>query len=807
MTENLPLFSYNYDSDIEDRFETFINWGLPFGTAKINNVHADTFIKELPYFQYSSRFVPHSHDSVRSYFHKQEGLEDDLLSATQPFSKSYDKNKFITSKKYLLFAKAYLNVIIFYRNIRSRPKSIIYALIYLEKALRLLDGDSNNLNQIKLITFQRALRDLQESHYTQGIKYDTGKELEILAGMMQSGHHTKTFRFSNKGFNLLDKPFSFVSDIRAKSRKKAIAIDDNEFNQQSSSRITNEELAAVGLAYCKSLEENGRVSKPNFIASICGFSFTTVSMRLSETLLLSRDALYSDEDTNRVRIRLRRPKIDESQNLPIPHKLSKLANEMFRNILDFSYEAHEAFKFYIEKFPNSFSEVNELYIPLKFKKLFSQEYLSEQDVVIILGHEDHSSTNFPHRLRKLQKYIFAYQPNDLSNTLAKVSRKKNFNYVRIDQFEKACEKHQLKIRIPSNLDKSKYITCKLALEYMDKRSGAIKLSHSIFSHSVKPRNFIKTQDLYDFLLTQFKKSKFTHWPYTSKDRTTKIDNALLVWFLSANNGREGIGSEMSQWWRPEVLSGQTINNWLSEYSQGPAILFSKLNIRLSNGNYPSITLHKTRKYHQTEALLAGANEKFIDELAGRKNGRQSEYYDLRTPHEIISQSIETFDPNIDFDVIGPVTLEAPSKVKIIERKIFLYENAAPKHITEVGGCKSDWAIDPCEMFGDCMRCNKSVWQKGDIKRLPVIEEIRTYSIKMMEQANIIIAAGNDSLPVKKHLQQFKETIERCEQILAIEKDSSVKIGTIVTFSAPVGSFSVSELTHKLRTENCECFKE
>lgn len=74
--------------------------------------------------------------------------------------------------------------------------------------------------------------------------------------------------------------------------------------------------------------------------------------------------------------------------------------------------------------------------------------------------------------------------------------------------------------------------------------------------------------------------------------------------------------------------------------------FFNLNIRLSDGSYPSITLHKTRKYHQTEALLAGANEKFIDELAGRKNGKQSEHYDLRTPHEIISQSIETFDPDI-----------------------------------------------------------------------------------------------------------------------------------------------------------------
>ena len=808
MAEILPLFPIHSELDVLDRFEKFINWGLPFGTANINNIHADNFDQELPYFEYSSRLIPHSHDSVKSFFHKQEFLKCGVLPpTTKPFTKSGDDNKFITSKNYLLFAKAYINVITFYRNLRSHPKSTVLALIYLEKALRVLNGDSNNLHQIKLISFQRALRDIQESNYCQSVKYDTGKELEILAGMLQTGHHTKTFRFSGKGFNLLDKPFSFASDIQGKSRKKAISVDDSEFNQKNSSRITNEELAAVGLAYCKSFDIDGRISKTSFMASICGLSFTTVSMRISETLLLSRDALYSDQDNKeRTRIRLTRPKIDESQNLPIPHKLSNLAKEMFENILSFSQGAHEAFKFYLAKFPNSFSEVNELYIPLHLRDIFNKEYLSKEDVLLVLGCPDSPNYYFPSRLAKLPVHIFIKEPNDISHLVSKDFRRHSAPYIRIDEFEKASQKYKLSINMPQNIDKTKYITCVMARKYIGKGYSHLKISHPIFSASVKPGYFIKSQDLYNVLFKQFKQSKFMHWPYTSKDKTTKLDNALLVLHLP-DNGASSIGNEITQWWCPDVLSGQTINQWFSEYQQGPAKLFSILDIRLRDGSYPSITLHKTRKYHQTEALLAGANEKFIDELAGRKNGKQSEYYDLRTPHEIISQSIETFDPDVDFDVIGPVTLEAPPKVKVIARKVFLYENAAPKHITEVGGCRSDWSINPCEMFGDCMRCNKSVWQKGDKKRLPIIHDIRNYSIRMIEQANNKIAEGNNHLPVKKHLQQFKETLERCEQIFAIENDASVKIGTIVTFSAPTGSFSVSELTNKLRIENCECSKE
>lgn len=808
MTENLPLFSISRELDNQSRFEQFIEWGLPFGSANINTIHAGNFDKEVPYFEYSSHFIPHSHDSSKSFFFKQEFLKNNLPDANEAVAKTSNEHKFITSKNFLLFAKAYLNVITFYRNLRSSPKSLILALIYLEKALRVLNEDSNNLNQIKLITFQRALRSIQESNYIHGIKYDAGKELEMIAGMLQSGHHTKTFRFSGKGFNLLDKPFSFKSDIPAKSRKKAISVDDKEFDQKNSSRITNEELAAVGLAYSKSVDLNGRLSKATFMASICGLSFTTVSMRVSETLLLGRDAIYVEEDNKkRTRIRLARPKIDESQNLPIPHKLSNLAKEMFDNILYFSQGAHEAFKFYLEKFPNSFSDVNELYIPLALRDTFKKEYLSKEDVLFILGCPDSKFHYFPSRLAKLSVEIFIKEPGDISNLVSKKSKRPSTSYVRIDEFESACKKYQKHLNLPPNIDKTKYIPFVLAKKFIGFGFNHIRKSDPIFSILVKPVYRIKTQDLYNFLFMQFKKSKFMHWPYTSKDKTTRLDNALLVSFLPDNIKGIGIGNEIAQWWRPDALSGQVINSWLSQYMGGPARLFDSLNIRLSNGSYPSITLHKTRKYHQTEALLAGANEKFIDELAGRKNGKQSEYYDLRTPHEIISQSIETFDPNVDFDVIGPVILEAPPKVKVIDRRIFLYENVAPKHITEVGGCRSDWSINPCEMFGDCMRCNKSIWQKGDTKRLPIIHDIRHYSIRMIEQASIKIAQGNDQLPVKKHLQQFKETLERCDQILAIESDVTVEIGTIVTFSAPVGSFSVSELTNKLRNENCECIKE
>jgi hypothetical protein len=260
---------------------------------------------------------------------------------------------------------------------------------------------------------------------------------------------------------------------------------------------------------------------------------------------------------------------------------------------------------------------------------------------------------------------------------------------------------------------------------------------------------------------------------------------------------------------PGPVRADSINRWLSgdASSDGKPLLFRKTDIRLRDGTYPSLTLHDTRKYHHTEALLAGAHEVFIDELAGRKSGTQSDHYDLRSPHEILVQSIDTFDPDVDFDVVGPVADQA-QKVKFVDRQTFLYENAAPKHFTDIGGCSTDWSLDPCKQYGDCTRCDQQIWRKGDKKRLPEIEIRRSYTIEMINKAESKIKLHEDPpRPLVLHYQQFKDDLARYDAILAAEANDDIEVGTLVTFSAPPRAMSSSDLTLRLRAENLSATKE
>jgi len=801
--------SPNSSDGVEARFQKFIEWASPGGTAGINEYHSENYDPHIPYFDWSPKVFAHGDQNSRSWLIKQE-YAGEGRSAFQRARKGaapkiFNPDALISSKAFLAFAKAYVNVISYYKALRSPARATVYAMSYIEKALRDINSGDSSPTKISRKVLDRALAEVSNSAHNAGRKYDIGKELEMFAGMVQDGYKSKTFRFQNKGFRLITAPINFSSNIPNKRRKRAIALNSEDLTQ-APPRLTSEHVAAVGMAYRKTIALFGADSLANFFSSIAGFSLTTVSMRMSDALVLSRDAVYrSDSASERCRIRISRPKVGIHQDLPIPVKLSDLADELFQRLLSHTDGANKALKFYIEKFGSDFGSINELYIPNHLKAEFEKPYLTVQEVCDILGISlpatGHSA--FPHRFRKqIDVFDFVKAPGDISE-LEPPNSQRLERMLTISAVETACAKLNIETRFPSGIKKDCYIGKNAAMRYVKGSRTKGPLFSELFKEGQLAHKRIKSDDLKDWLLIQFQSSSsFPHWPFIDKDKTMRVDNALLVWF-ELENDKVGVGENKGRWWMPGPLRADAINRWLSgdATSDGKPLLFRKTDIRLRDGTYPSLTLHDTRKYHHTEALLAGAHEVFIDELAGRKSGTQSDHYDLRSPHEILAQSIDTFDPDVDFDVVGPVADQA-QKIKLVDRKTFLYENAAPKHVTDIGGCSTDWSLDPCKQYGDCTRCDQQIWRKGDKKRLPEIQLRRSYTIEMIDKAESKIKLHEDPpRPLLLHYQQFKDDLARYDAILAAEDNDNIEIGTLVTFSAPPRAMSSSDLTLRLRTEN------
>ncbi len=786
----------------KERIDEFIRWAEPSGTGGFDQVHRNGYDRNLPYFDYGPNFLPHSHASKRCWFVKQEFLHLEGVglysrSRADPAPTIKKPLAMIEAGRFLSFAKAYLNVYCEIRRLRSAATSTLKALIYLEKALRELNAGDNDPSQLSHLCFHRAALAIQNSNMAPSVCFDAGKALEHLSMLVQAGGRFKGDKVQNvfPGFKLVYRSFVFRSPI--KTPPKFGRKRPSEESAIDSGHLTSEEVAAVGLAFRRSVERFGPNSIPTYFAALMSLPLTTASMRASELQSLREDALY--EVDGRHRLRVPRPKIGVEQDLPVSRILGSLSAEIFDIIRKHSAEAREALAFYVQQSPESIAGIQKLFVPKKLRPLFKNPYVTAAQAHAILDSDCVSTDRFPRCLvGRIPITHFVEKPGDIDGC------KRQQPVVKIRDLILAMEPVLKRIELPAGTDPDTYVLLGKArklLRFSTKNKRAMSALHKFTrSSNVKVSvAYMASADIAAHLLSDFKStSNLPHWPYTSKDRSIRLDSALALHYDIGNNPHRTKGQQRSIWWRPRLVSIQVLNRWISGREGHGRLLFHLTNVRLSDGALPSISVHRTRRYHHTAALLAGASPLFADELAGRQSGWQGNAYDYRSPMEIVRGSIDTYDPDQESEVIGPIVEHAPSLKRIVARRIFLSQNAAPKHVHETGGCVRDLSLEPCDEFGDCLRCDKHVWRKNDQKRLQGITEIRNEALRIIPIATAKLRANPRLKSISKYLQQQEEVLARCDEILRVESDPTIERGTLVTFPAAPTLMTGSELRARNR---------
>lgn len=801
----IPLELAKTDS-VACRFQKFAKWGEPGGSAGFDNYHVEAYDQQVPWFQYSARLIPHSHATLRSWFVRPEywGQRDVYFV---PRHKSEPRvlvpGAVIEAGPFLSFAKAYINVYCELRQLRSPPKPSVDALCIIEKMLRELNQGDANPALLTHVTFVRAGQFLLRSSIDASSKFDIGKALEHISKLIQNGGRFKGDRSHGEfpGFRLLAGSFSFKSPVPAPKKFGKAEGKTGVQKNGAKGMITGEEVAAVGLAYRYAVDQMGKESICAFMSALIGLTLSTVSMRASDLQSLRQDALFEDPDhPGRLRLRISRPKLDVDQILPVPKKLNETAQEQFDIVKNYSREAREAFAFYLQQSPKSPAAISELFVPKRFREVLANEHLNARQVGEVMGLTS-PDQRFGQRFVELEKNYFVETPGDIFDCASQWSKA----VVSIREVEAVYKRHGVALEIPPSAKKTQYVHRVIVRKWRPKEpspelsADLDALFESGLARHAEER--VATNDLKDWLLRQFKyQHKFPHWPYATKDRKVRLDEALAVYYAAGRDSNVEAGDQVPCWWLPMLVPITILNRWISGTSRYPPLLFMKTDVKLGNGKYPSISVHQTRKHFHTEALLAGASRPLVDELAGRKTGWQGAHYDYRTPQQILLQSIETFDPESDFEVIGPVEEQAPPRTRIVERKTFLLESAAPKHATEIGGCRTDWSMNPCPQFGDCMRCDAHVWRKGDARRLPVIEELKAESLRSIEIGKKKLLASPQARSIEKQVRQLDETVQRCDEIIALEADDRIPAGTLVTFDAAPTALSDAARLSLLRKD-------
>lgn len=800
-----PFIFESTRTSIEGRFDEFIGWAEPGGSGGFLT-HRERYDRKDPYFAYGKNYLPHSHATCRSWFRRQEYLKETASSEMFTKARGDDEpeirnpDSLIRPGRFLSFAKAYVNVYCEIRGIRSAPSATIRALIFLEKALRDLNGGNNDPSKLNHQAFSRAAHEAQTFEMSTSVAFDVGKALEHLSILLQAGGRFKGDKRQTvfPGFKLLSQTFSFRSAIKSPAKfGKKVETDDDTADHE---HLSSEDVAAIGLAYRRAEQLYGHDGAPTFFGALMSLSLTTASMRASELQALREDALYLAAD--RYRLRIPRPKIGVEQDVPVSKRLGPLAAEIFNVVKSHSAGARAAFKFYLKQSPESLAGVHTLYIPTHVKSLFKNEYLTKDQVHDIINPDVAARRAFPQCVSSLDRFWFVENPGDVYRNLGRDSV-----VVCIQEIIEACRWFDVRVEIPLNAQPSQYVQLSVANTFIKGRQlsqAAVAIRKLYSSRKAKKcEGHISSAALEDYLLCQFKMSALPHWPYTSKDQSVRLDCALAVHFEAGANSNVAPGLQRQQWWLPRLLSIQTLNAWVSGSSARAPLLFKTTDVKKEDGTFPSVSVQRSRRYHHTAALLAGANPLFANELAGRQSGWQGEAYDYRTPRQIVRQSIDTYDPDQGSEVIGPIADQAPSPKRVVERRVFLAENASPKHVTEIGGCRTDWAVDPCDFHGDCIRCGKQVWRKGDTARIPRIMEMRSEAERAMKVGSAKLQSNPRMKAIEKQVRQQIETLDRCDFIIRIEADQSIEVGTLVTFANAPTAMSSTELLSRLRKFNLQ----
>lgn len=782
------------------KFDDFVERYEPGGREGINSEHAPAYRRQSPYFAAADKYVPLGQVTARVWFIKFEANYYANLSLSENIQnrESEDGTHCIEDGKFLHFGKALLNVLCLRKSHRrTLPKEIVTALSFLEKALRIqhLNNDPALFNHL---TFAIATSLLQQSRYTLQKQYDIGKELELIAGMLQGGYSSKSFRFPYDGFNLLSVRFEYKSPIVSPPRLNDLRIAQNQrMDIPPVGTVSDEVVACVGLAYQLAFADEQAGDLVRFIAASIALGFTAASMRSIELALLRRDCVYRN-DTGESRLRLSRPKIDEDQDLKIPDILVELAEQCHLRIFKLTKEAHEAFSFYCSHF-HDFKDIDRLFIPVHLRKTFAHPFITFECARAALNlHDAAYLDQIPGVLRGISIHKFVDEPGDLSEYSTDYVGQPTLQIGTAVEF---CKSAGLVVALPFGIDMRKRITPGALERMMGTRSKTKKaILKKIYQFGTSVRAWFKTEDVLECLLNDFKLSNFPHWPYASKERDLKLCDALMVFYESANSKNVDPKRKQLLWWKPMLFTPDMMARWLRPTGQGPAMLFKALDVSLLDGAYPTFSVEDARKWHQTEGLLAGVPLIFLDQISGRSSGRQSDYYDDRSRQQKLRGLIDALRGVKGLHVAGPAMAIAERRIPIIDRRDFLFRTASPKHMTELGGCRSDWSINPCEQLGDCLRCGGQVWIKGDAIKLTRIATIKAMSEEIISAGKMKLIKNPRRITIANQITHAQEALDRANEIFAFEEDPTAPKGALMTFKKASTSMSVSDRSAYIRAQ-------
>jgi len=333
-----------------------------------------------------------------------------------------------------------------------------------------------------------------------------------------------------------------------------------------------------------------------------------------------------------------------------------------------------------------------------------------------------------------------------------------------------------RIYLPSNFEHlrtSEWITHEQIAELIGLRYGADWIKRA----GITPCDVARYRP-FRYRFSEFEKVILSYlpkdFPFQNGKKTHPYDRSLILVRQGALRAQVGGGSQVMF----EPIDTDQFNRWLSG-TPSVATVFKQYGFNEEDGSPIKITTHAFRHWNNNLGHLRGLSQADLALWSGR-DPAQNKYYDHQTPEEFRADLLEMA---FKAGGVGPVfdALDNLPDTPLISREKFLREQIGSAHVTEVGACFHDYALQPCQNHGDCITCEENGFIKGDGRHRAAIAELLALTERQLEAARAAMA--EDDYGADLWVQDHEKKLARIQVMLSRHEDPNIPDGAVVTLPA------------------------
>jgi hypothetical protein len=260
------------------------------------------------------------------------------------------------------------------------------------------------------------------------------------------------------------------------------------------------------------------------------------------------------------------------------------------------------------------------------------------------------------------------------------------------------------------------------------------------------------------------------WTVNRKNGTYQmLSETLLITFKNFLHSYKGTNQLLV-----EPVNFNHLYDFLAPGGHNSSI-FQRFDIREEDGSYCRITSHQFRHWLNDIADKGGLPVDVQTRWMGRKHAKDTEAY----LHSTVEERLQWVKNGIRNGEMQGSMARVYFELPEYERDEFLEGQVQAVHITPMGVCIHDFAVEPRPYYLNCVRgCPEYLRTKGDQRERTYLIQIKRRTEKALEALNEQAVAENTETS-QSWIQHYKETLAGVDAALSVDDDSTVKDGIIV----------------------------